>query len=51
MKVIGKRIFNMDMVLKDGQMAQNMKVFIKMVKSMEKENILGQMDHFMMEIG
>jgi hypothetical protein len=43
MKVIGKRISNMDKVLKHGQMELNMMDSIFMERSMDKEDLHGLM--------
>lgn len=43
MKVIGLKINNMGLVLKNGQIKVYMKVIIKMAKSMDMENFYGQM--------
>ena len=46
MKGIGLKISNMDMGLNFGQIEQNTKENMKMVKSMEMEHLNGQMDLF-----
>ena len=59
MKVIGRMIFNMDLVSKnvlifkylEGLMVQVMRGSIRMEKNMEKVNIHGVMKIFMMGIG
>ena len=40
-KVSGRMINKMDMELKFGQMNQNLKVILKMVRSVERVNLIG----------
>ena len=51
MKEIGKMTFKMDMERNPGKMDRSMKDIIKKAKNMERENISGQMDLFILGIG